>query len=418
MKNNSNTKNQRSNKAESFQLHPHSVKYINAGHPWVTKDKYTAAFPDKTKLIGAGKDAKSPYWILINDPDHPQVKARVWGPYSNSKIKDSTFWDYFEQRLEKSIEFREVQKISEDRDNYYLCFGEADQIPGLFIQKLGEIILIQSYCNYWRYFEKIVFSIVERVCQRTYPMEPLKYYFQARNKNQNVQLDHLNYKKELIRNAPEVDFEINEFGIKYKCFLGKSYDFGIYTDMSFIREKVSELIDETTTVLNLYSYTGAYSLAALNKGAKEVHSVDLSEKYLKILNENIKLNNLPEASHITHQSDVSKKLEEFISEGKKFDLIICDPPSASSDGKRITNALRTYEQTIPQMKKILSESGKMAIFLNTHTVNWNKYEKTIIPIAEKNGLKKLRRYNFGKDCRTLKGFHEGDYLKGILFKKN
>ena len=122
------------------------------------KDKYTAAFPDKTKLIGAGKDAKSPYWILINDPDHPQVKARVWGPYSNSKIKDSTFWDYFEQRLEKSIEFREVQKISEDRDNYYLCFGEADQIPGLFIQKLGEIILIQSYCNYWRYFEKNCFQ--------------------------------------------------------------------------------------------------------------------------------------------------------------------------------------------------------------------------------------------------------------------
>ena len=68
-------------------------------------------------------------------------------------------------------------------------------------------------------------------------MEPLKYYFQARNKNQNVQLDHLNYKKELIRNAPGVDFQISEFDIKYNCFLGKSYDFGIYTDMSFIREK-------------------------------------------------------------------------------------------------------------------------------------------------------------------------------------
>ena len=95
--------------------------------------------------------------------------------------------------------------------------------------------------------------------------------------------------------------------------------------------------------------------------------------------------------------------------------MICDPPSASSDGKKMTNALRAYEQSIPQMKKILSENGKMVIFLNTHTVNWNKFEKTIMPIAEKSGLKKMRRYNFGKDCRTLKGFHEGDYLK-LLFQ--
>ena len=408
----------RSNKTESFELHPHSIKYINAGHPWVTKDKFTEAFPEKTLLIGAGKDAKSPHWILINDPDHPQIKARVWGPYSNSKIKDSTFWDYFEQRLEKSIEFREVQKLSEERENYYLCFGEADQIPGLFIQKLGEIILIQSYCHYWRYFEKIVFNIVERVCQRTYPMQPLKYYFQARNKNQKVQLDHLNYKKDLIKNAGGIDFIVKEFGIKYNCFLGKSYDLGIYTDMSFIREKVCELIHENSKVLNLYSYTGAYSLAALKKGAKEVHSVDLSEKYLEILERNIELNEFQNLAHTTHQSDVAQKLDELNSDGLKFDLIICDPPSASSDGNKVTNALKAYEDLIPKMQKLLVEKGKMAIFLNTHTINWNKFEKTILPLTEKYKLKKLRRFNFGKDCRTLKGFHEGDYLKGLLLEKN
>lgn len=403
--------------AQSFKLHPHSIKYINAGHPWVTKDRFTEAFPPKTCLIGAGKEASAPHWILINDPDHPQVKARVWGPYSNSKIKETNFWHHFEERLVKSIKFREVQKLSEERDNYYLCFGESDHIPGLFIQKLGEIILVQSYCHYWKYYEKIVLNIVERVCQENYPMQPLKYYFQARNKNQKVQLDHLNYKKELEKNTSPIDFELEEFGIKYKCFLGKSYDLGIYTDMSYIREKVAGLINSESKVLNLYSYTGAYSLMALKQGAKEVHSVDLSEKYLSILNQNIELNEFEKSKHHTHQTDVMEALAKLASNEERFDLIICDPPSASSDGRKVTSALKSYEQLIPQMSSLLNPGGKIAAFLNTHTVNWNKFEKTIIPICERNKLKKIRRFNFGKDCKPLKGFHEGDYLKGLLLEK-
>ena len=403
---------------ETFKLHPHSVKYINSGHPWVTKDKFTAEFPDKTCLIGAGADKKKPHWILINDPAHPQVKARVWGPYSNSKIKETTFWNHFEERLEKSIKLREVQKISQDRENYYLCFGEADMIPGLFIQKLGSIVLAQSYCSYWKYYEKIVLNIIERVCQRIYSMEAIQYFFQSRNKNQKIQLDHLNYKKELIRNAQPVEFDLSESGIKYKCFLGKSYDLGIYTDMSFIREKISKLIFPESNVLNLYSYTGAYSLIALKNNAKEVHSVDLSEKYLEILERNIEINKFPKDNHTSHCSDVVLALDKLRIAEHKFDIIICDPPSASSDGKKLTSALKSYEEIIPRITPLLKESGKAAIFINTHTISWNKFEKVIIPLCENNSLNKLRRFNFGKDCRNLKGFQEGDYLKGLLLERS
>ena len=403
--------------APTYEIHPHSIKYITSGHPWVTKDSYTKNFPTTPGLIGAGASTDKPTWILLNDPEHPQVKARVWGPYSNSKIKETTFWTDFEMRLNTSIDFRTKQKLEEDRDNYYLVFGEADNIPGLFIQKLGEIILIQSYSGYWKYFEKIVLNIVERNCQQTFPMEPLKYYFQSRNKNQSVQLDQLNYKKQLVKNIDEFDFEISEFGIKYNCFLGRSYDLGIYTDMSAIREKIGELISPEANVLNLYSYTGAFSLLALAKDAKSVASVDLSEKYLAVLNQNIDVNNFSKEKHSTYQMDVLQALELFEQENKKFDLIICDPPSASSDGKKVSSALKSYETLIPKMKSLLTKDGRLAIFLNTHTVNWNKFEKTLIPICEKNNLKKLRRFNFGKDCRALKGFPEGDYLKGLLLQR-
>ena len=182
-------------------------------------------------------------------------------------------------------------------------------------------------------------------------MQPLKYYFQARNKNKKVQLDHLNYKKELEKNTSPIDFEIEEFGIKYKCFLGKSYDLGIYTDMSYIREKVADLINSESKVLNLYSYTGAYSLMALKQGANAVHSVDLSEKYLSILNQNIALNGFDQSKHQSHQTDVMEALNKFANDDEAFDLIICDPPSASSDGRKVTSALKSYELLIPLTAK-------------------------------------------------------------------
>ena len=66
--------------------------------------------------------------------------------------------------------------------------------------------------------------------------------------------------------------------------------FGLYTDMSSIRRIIERNISESDSCLNLYSYTGAFSLMALKQGAKEVHSVDLSESYLRILEKNIGLN--------------------------------------------------------------------------------------------------------------------------------
>jgi len=408
---------QKSPKPQTFELHPHSIKYLNAGHVWVTKDRFTELFPNELCLIGGGKEKDSPKWIFINDPHHPQVKARRWSEFSNSKIKQSNFWFVFEERLSKAVNFRNVQKLHEERENFYLCFGEADEIPGLFIQKLGEVILIQSYCNYWKYFEKIVLNIVKRVLQHKYPMEPLQYYFQSRNKNQKIQLDHFNYKNEIEYKTPQKDFKVKEYGIHYHCSLGRSYDVGVYTDMSYIRKKVGELINENTNVLNLYSYTGAYSLYALKKGAPEVHSVDLSEKYLSILDQNIKVNELDETKHKTINADVLSAVNDYTKTNKTFDLIICDPPSASSDGKKVTSALKNYEELLPKLVKITSTDGHLAIFLNTHTVNWNKFEKAIMPIAEKLKLTKMRRFNLGEDCKSLKGFQEGDYLKGILFKR-
>lgn len=211
---------------------------------------------------------------------------------------------------------------------------------------------------------------------------------------------------------------INEFGLNYELMLGPQYDIGIYTDMANIRKNILNRVKENDCVLNLYSYTGSFSLGALKSKAMEVHSVDLSKKYMNHLNRNLSLNFEEFNSHYSHVKSVNDALDDFLSQEKKFDIIICDPPSSSNDGKKTNQALKEYERILPILCELTSINGKIFIFLNTHHVKWNTFEKKIQSIVKSNQQISLeKRLKASGDCPTLKNFPEGEYLKGICLTK-
>ena len=113
-----------------------------------------------------------------------------------------------------------------------------------------------------------------------------------------------------------------------------------------------------------------------------------------------------------------KALEKLINEKSQFEVIICDPPSASSDGTTTSSALKSYEKLLPLMLKLLTSNGSLFVFLNTHAISWTKFEeklKQIIASSEfANKINIGKRFKLNEDCLPLKGFHEGDYLKGFL----
>ena len=191
--------------------------------------------------------------------------------------------------------------------------------------------------------------------------------------------------------------------------------------MSSIRRQMMPFFEDVNSVLNLFSYTGAFTLLALSLGAKDVISVDLSAKYLDWLLKNIALNpDLKADYHQTINMGTDKALLKLKNENKKFDIIICDPPSASSDGTKITNAFNAYEELLPAMLEVLAPDGKIFSFLNTHQISWNKYEDKLKQIILNSKYKDEvilgKRFKLSEDYTPLKGFHEGDYLKGILIE--
>lgn len=401
-------------------LHPATVKHMHKGHPWVTADSFTAEFPtNKTFLIGTDLKNGHENCVIIHDPGHKTVKARIWDltpPYVE-KIKN--FPQDLQGRLHDAFTQRKIMKIAEERDNYYLVFGEADRIPGVMIIKFGNRILIQIYAGFWKKMEALLLKKIGIVLKDFFPDEKFSTWVERRNENKESSFRKVTVPG--IRNDASSDpnFVISEFGVNYNLKFDNTYDHGLYTDMSSIRKKLRPYFESSKKVLNLYSYTGAFSLFALKNGAEEVASVDLSPKYLDWLQSNLDINeDLNDDKHTLINMPSKDALTELIKENYSYDLIICDPPSASSDGKRVSSIIDTYKQQIPLMMKLLSENGNLVIFKNTHKITKKKFENAILEMIKPLKGKITLQLKTGEDCKALSQFPEGNYLQGLVITKN
>jgi len=400
-------------KTSKQELHPASYRHLSAGHPWVIKDRYTDAIGAKDRLIQCVCKKSGDPFLLIADTAHPKIKARLWSqPEEPDSFSPDAFFSVLRERLIDAISDRSAILAGRSREDMFLAFGEADFLPGLFLMRLGDGLVIQSYSGFWKKIQKELIPLIkEALTEAGFDGMISWISWQERNDQKHSPL------KPIFGKMPDSSI-IKEFGLSYLTRFESGYDLGLYPDMAAIRERFKNSF-KSKKVLNLYAYTGAWSLFALSKGASIVTSVDLSQKYIDWLEENIALNQakLP-GEHQSICSDVStalKRLEK--TNAQEFDFIICDPPSFSSDGKKTSNSLKSNEQHINHFSTLLSKGGEVIVFVNTHALSWKKVKETLILAGKKNKLKMMGTISLSSDCPTLSSFPEGEYLKGLHFKK-
>lgn len=401
------------NRIPECPIHPVSMKLLRQGHPWITPDSFSNRFPRGSEFIIAMDERKRPMALLLHDPQHRNVKARLWTTKYPFDREAQNFTAGIQARIDLAIDKRVQMKELKERENYYLVFGEADQLPGLFVQKLNDRILIQFYTAFWTRYKSIIQAAIQDVYTE---IKDENFWFQLRGETRELQKLPVNAVDPNRRD----EFHLSEFGNQYLVRLGSSYDHGLYTDMSSVRFTLNKLVHADSRVLNLYSYTGAYSLWALKLGARQVTSVDLSPKYIEWLQQNLGLN--PELDTTKHEAltmSVDDALAKLKGDGKKFDLIICDPPSSSSDGDKRTSAIKAYRDLLIQMDEVLEKKGVLVIFLNTHQTTAHKFERVILDYLKELNLNYKMGLKLGlqQDCPTMKGFPEGSYLKGLVLEK-
>lgn len=348
-----------------------------------------------------GGDKKTAQVVLISDPAHPQVKARAWSFAPPLRTDLPTFRFEVKTRIREAFERRATLDIFKDRNNAILAFAEGDRLPGLMITALNDLVFVQLYSAFWETELNLLERDIPKLLREVFPKKNFTgLAIQFRNHERKKNLRVIGGKNQTT---------ITEFGVNYGVRLHTHYDCGIYTDMAAIRGSlINEFGDKK--VLNLFCYTGAYSLFALKNGANKVVSVDLSARYLDWLEHNLGLN--PELDASKHErmemsaEDALAKLDE------SFDVIVCDPPTASSDGKKVSRALDAYNKLIPAMLKRLAPKGKLIVFLNTHAVTRKAFEDKIKTLAPNLTIEKS--LTLGDECPRLNGFAEGDYLKGLI----
>jgi 23S rRNA (cytosine1962-C5)-methyltransferase len=211
--------------------------------------------------------------------------------------------------------------------------------------------------------------------------------------------------------------EIMENGLKFEVEFVTGQKTGFFLDQRINREKIGALSHDAS-ILNCFSYTGAFSVYCAEGGAKRVVSLDISKPACVTAKRNLQLNWFSPEDHPIIETDVFTYLRDT---HECFDMIILDPPAFAKAKKDVAKAARGYKEINLQAIKHLACGGMLATFSCSNFIEEDLFGKIVLGAARDAGtdLQLVTRLAAGPDHPVLLGHSEGHYLKGLLLvKKN
>lgn len=288
-----------------------------------------------------------------------------------------------------------------------LVFGESDFLPGLIIDKYSDYFSMQILSAGFEAMKEQVVSALVKVFPQT------KGIIEKDN-SMHREIEGLPETSGVIfGEVPDYIFT-NERGVKLKISLPYAQKTGYFLDQRnnryFIRKIAKDL-----SVLDCYTNQGGFALNAALGGAKKITAIDCSETALEAVRENAKLNN---AEIETINSDVPEYLNEAISRGEKWDLIILDPPAFTKSRKSVPKAKAAYGKINRLAMKMLNPGGYLVSSSCSHHIFEEIFTETIYREACKQGLhlKQIFRGTQAPDHPILMGLPETQYLKFFVFQ--
>jgi 23S rRNA (cytosine1962-C5)-methyltransferase len=381
-------------------------KSLKRKHPWIFSGAIERT--DSQIKIGETVNVISSSGKIIGkgaySPDS-QIRVRMWTFNPDEKI-DAAF---FSKKISCAIKLRE-QLINIDTNAYRIINAENDGLPGIIVDKYGEYLSCQflsAGAEFWK--QEIVNCLVEI-------LNPKSIYERS---DSDVRLkEGLTHSSSLLYGEPVPDItEINENGLKFLVDIKAGHKTGFYLDQRDNRLLISSFVKDKT-VLNCFSYTGAFSVYALNSGAKEVTNIDTSSSALELLNKNVELNNLDTSKCKNINDDTFKVLRKFRDEGKSFDVIILDPPKFAESVSQIQQASRGYKDINLLAIKLLNPGGILFTFSCSGHINPDLFNKIISDAALDSGkeVRVVKYLTQSTDHSIAPNFPEGLYLKGLVLK--
>ncbi|MCX7721167.1 MAG: class I SAM-dependent rRNA methyltransferase [Dictyoglomus thermophilum] len=317
--------------------------------------------------------------------------------------------DFFRERILKAWEYR---KKVVDVDSCRVVFAEADFLPGLIVDKFSDVLVIQTLALGIDRFKEVIVEVLDEI------FNPIGIY--ERNDVSVRELEGLPQVKGFLKGKFDTKVEILENGIKMIVDVENGQKTGYFLDQRENRASLKGLVDGAE-VLDVFCYTGGFSLHALKYGASKVIAVDSSSTALEMAKENAKINGFIDKIEFIEENAFDL-LRRFHKEGKTFDVVILDPPAFAKSSKNLDGALRGYKEINLRAMKIIRDGGFLITCSCSQHVTRELFEKVIESASfDANRLLRLVEFRYqAKDHPILLSHPESLYLKcGIyqVFKK-
>jgi 23S rRNA (cytosine1962-C5)-methyltransferase len=365
---------------------------LQAGHPWVYRDH-----------VPRGFQAPSGTWVKVRSggfsafalwDESSKIALRL---FSERVVPDA---DWVRERVAAALELRRAL-LDPQTSAYRLLYGEGDGIPGLTVDVYGPFAVIVTYADS---LDTLVPWVVQAL------VELLKLHGVVRRAR--VRDGEPPKLEALHGRLPPRDLIIAEHGLRMHVDLFSGQKTGLFLDHRENRRFLGALC-AGKRVLNLFSYTGAFSLYAARAGATRVTSVDLSQPAARAARGNFELNGLDPEQHEFLAEDVFEFLERTRQAGTTYDVVICDPPSFANSRDQQKNALRAYVSVNSSGLRVLAPGGIYAAASCTAQVSSDAF-RGVLAEAAVNAKRRLQIFHdagHAPDHPIFAGHPEGRYLK-------
>ena len=389
---------------------------IVQGHPWVYADEITDA-PETQPENGALVDVLSQKGRYLGTGFlslASKIRVRLLSRNANDTF-DEAFW---QRRFEYAWAYRKTVLRPEDLTCCRVIFGEADQMPGLTVDRFGTVLVAQILSAGMEVRKEQLLPLLARVLRAD--GQQIDGIYQ-RNDAALRDKEGLEQGKGWLeipgeQHPASTETEICENGVYYKVDFENGQKTGFFLDQKFNRRAVAN-IARGKTVLDCFTHTGSFALNAALGGAAHVTAVDVSESAVEMARRNAARNGLEDRMDFVCE-DVFDLLPRLEREGSPYDFIILDPPAFTKARRTAQNAMRGYKEINYRAMRLLPRGGYLATASCSHFASEAMFIKMLHAAAHDAGrqLRQIEVRQQAPDHPILWNVEETDYLKFFLFQ--
>ena len=386
-------------------LEPGKERSVMRRHPWIFAGSIAtlhgrARAGDTVEIHSAkgemlGHAAFSP---------NSQIRARMW----NFDAQESVDHAFFKRRVAQSVARRTTHPHLAGQDGLRLIHGESDGLPGVIADRYGDVVVLQlTSAGGEKWKDAIISALVQATgCKCVY----------ERSDSEVRRLEGLEPRAGVVYGELPEAVIISENGVRMEVDVVHGHKTGFYLDQRDNRKLTGELARDRS-VLNCFCYTAGFSLQALAGGASAVLSIDTSGPALETARHNLALNPQLDSKRAEWlEADVFEALRQLRTQGRKFDLIVLDPPKFAPSAAHAQRAARAYKDINMLGFRLLNPGGILMTYSCSGGIGLELFQSIVAGAAVDAGVdaRIVHRLGAGADHPIGLSVPEGEYLKGLV----